>query len=144
VRKKNNITIFNLLPQFKFPHKDAVRLVQQVMGFFCLQAENINVVFMNNKKIRRLNNDFLSHDYPTDVISFRFNAGKSIEGEIYIGVEVARENSLKFRTGFHEEIRRLITHGTLHLAGFKDKTKNEKKNMTNREDFFLNKFSGSK
>jgi rRNA maturation RNase YbeY len=137
---KNRVKIFNLIPEFKFPHKDARGLAIYVTGYFRYQAENINIVFMNNKNINRLNINYLSHNYPTDVISFRINSGKRIEGEIYIGVEIAKSNSLRYNTGFYEEIRRLIIHGVLHLIGYDDKTQKERAKMTELENFFLEQF----
>jgi rRNA maturation RNase YbeY len=137
---EDKIKIINLLPKFKFPHKDVCKLVYQVIRFYCLTVENINIIFINNKGIKRLNNAFLSHNYPTDVISFRLNDGKSIEGEIYIGAEVAKSNSKRFKVLFYEEIKRLIIHGSLHLIGVNDQTREEKQGMTKLENFFLKNF----
>jgi rRNA maturation RNase YbeY len=135
--KAGEINIFNLIPNFKFPRKIASNLVVKVVEHFHHQIENINIIFLDNKSIKLINKLYLFHKYATDVISFRLNQGKKIEGEIYIGVEVAKKNSILYNVRFYDEIKRLIIHGCLHMIGFKDKYKKEKNEMTKWEERFL-------
>lgn len=75
----------------------------------------INIVFVDNKYIQKLNKEFRAVDAPTDVLSFVLEEGKN-NGEIYISGEYVYK-SLK-NEKFEEEILRLIIHGTLHILGY--------------------------
>jgi probable rRNA maturation factor len=134
----HKINIFNLIPDFKLSRKVIRDQIQKVIVHFNFKIDNINVVFLDNRKIRSINKVFLSHDLPTDVISFRLNEGNIIDGEIYIGVGIARQNSIIYGVKFYNEIKRLLIHGSLHLIGFNDKRKKERAEMTKWEDYFLN------
>ena len=113
---------------------------------------SIGIIFMDNEEIQAINNKLLNHDYPTDVISIRYDQDddymprtrpksvdkfKFIEAEIYIGVEVAQENAKIYKVSLTNEILRLCIHGTLHLVGFDDATPEDKEKMTQVEDFYL-------
>jgi len=138
MKKRNDvITVINLLPRFKFPHTIARKLLLRVLSHFQFKVESVNIVFMGDRDITHINVQYLNHDYPTDVISFRLNEGKKVEGEIYIGVEEVKRNSIFFKTKFYDEIKRVIIHGTLHLIGFEDNTIKKRKQMKELEDKFL-------
>ncbi len=113
---------------------------------------SVGIVFMNNEDIQSINNKLLKHDYPTDVISIRYDLdedyiarprpraidkSKFIEAEIYIGIEVAQENAKFYKVSLTNEILRLCIHGTLHLVGFEDSTPEEKDKMTYYEDYYI-------
>jgi len=70
----------------------------------------------NDKELRRLNGEFLGHDYATDVLSFPAASGTGI-GEMAISVERAAAQALAFGHSVVEEIRLLMLHGALHLTG---------------------------
>ena len=105
--------------------------------------KSVNYVFCDNIYILEINNQFLGHDYFTDIISFDLSDPSSpeVEGEIYISVETVKENAVRFKTGYQSELRRVIFHGILHFCGFKDKTEAEQKLMTKMEDQYLKLFA---
>jgi probable rRNA maturation factor len=140
-QKNDGITVINLLSQFKFPHIAAKNSLRRVFGHFHYKVESVNIVFMGDSDITHINVQYLSHNYSTDVISFRLNEGKNVEAELYIGVEEVRRNSLYFETGFYEEIQRVIIHGALHLIGFEDETDEKRSKMREWENYFLKAFS---
>lgn len=76
---------------------------------------DINIVFVDNKYIQKLNKEYRGVDTPTDVLSFRLDENRN-DGEIYISGEYVYK-SFK-REKFTEEILRLIIHGTLHILGY--------------------------
>ena len=131
------INIFNKIPAFKFPHGKMRKAVIDVIKYYKYEIENINLVFLDNPEIKLINKKYLDHNYATDVISFRLNKGKKVEGELYIGIMTAKQNALKFNVKFYDEILRLIIHGTLHLLGFDDSTDEKRKKMSQLEDFFM-------
>ena len=101
----------------------------------------INIVFVDNKYIHSLNKQYLGHNFPTDVLSFTLEEDENfVEGEIYISLEQAEKQANDFQVSITEEIWRLIVHGFLHLLGQNDQSKEEKKIMTEKENFYLQKF----
>ncbi len=100
---------------------------------------NILIVFGNKELLKELNNIFFNINYVTDVIAFRLNEyeEKNIEGEIYICLPVAKDNAEYFDEPYEKEIARLVIHGGLHLLGYDDKTKVEKRKMRSLEDKYL-------
>lgn len=99
--------------------------------------ESLTFVFCDDAYLHQLNVKFLNHDTLTDIITFDYNVGKQILGEIYISIERVRENANVYSVAFDEELRRVIIHGVLHLCGFKDKTKEEESHMRQKENEYL-------
>jgi len=85
----------------------------------------------------KLNREFLNHDTLTDIITFDESAGKLISGEIYISVERIKENSVKFRSSFNDELHRVMIHGILHSIGYRDKKPKEISVMRKKEEAYL-------
>lgn len=98
---------------------------------------DLNYIVTNDKEIQELNKKYLKHDYPTDVLSFRYSKGQIIDGEIFISIETVKRNSKIYKTTVKNELLRVIIHGTLHLCGFKDRKKAEKEIMRKAEDYWL-------
>lgn len=98
----------------------------------------INYIFCNDEYLLKINQDFLQHDYYTDIITFDKVRGQTISGEIFISLPRVRENAVSLGKNYEEEKRRVIAHGLLHLCGYTDKTEKEKINMRSKEDFYLN------
>jgi probable rRNA maturation factor len=94
-------------------------------------------ILTNNKVVRKLNKEFLKHNYNTDVISFDWDGDENINGEIYISVETVKLNSLNYKVSYKSELVRVIVHGVLHLCGYNDKSIKEKEEIRRREDYWL-------
>ena len=100
--------------------------------------KEINYIFCSDEYLLTLNQDFLNHKTLTDIITFDHSEGKSsLEGEIYISIDRVKENSMKFKTEFIDELHRVMIHGVLHLIGFKDKKPTEKVLMRKKEEACL-------
>ncbi|MFN7013699.1 MAG: rRNA maturation RNase YbeY [Bacteroidia bacterium] len=97
----------------------------------------IAYVFCSDDYLLNLNQRFLKHNTYTDIITFDYSEGKILNGEIYISIDRVKENAEKFKTDFISELYRVIIHGALHLAGYKDKTKEQKEKMRKKEDAAL-------
>ncbi len=104
------------------------------------EINQIDYVFVDDQKLLEINNKVLQHDYYTDIISFDYTEGKSIEGEIYISVDRVIDNAKKYKSEFHVELMRVIFHGVLHYVGYKDKTKKDATEMREKEEFYLKLF----
>ena len=105
---------------------------------------DVSYVFCSDDYLLRINTNHLNHNTLTDIITFNYNLGKQINTEIYISIDRVKENSESFNTTFEDELHRVIIHGILHLCGYKDKTKQEKGTMRNKEDYYLSLLTFSK
>jgi rRNA maturation RNase YbeY len=101
----------------------------------------IDYVFCSNSFLLEINQKFLSHDYYTDIITFDLSEDKKeIEGEIYISLDIVKENSQSLKVSFEEELLRVVFHGALHLCGYSDKSDQEIKKMRSKENYYIKHF----
>lgn len=100
----------------------------------------INYIFCDDEYLLKINQDFLQHDYYTDIITFDSVKGKTISGEIFVSLQRIKDNASLISKNYDEEKKRVIAHGILHLCGYKDKTEEQQKEMRTKEDFYLNLF----
>ena len=98
---------------------------------------NINYIFCDDEYLLKVNQDFLNHDYYTDIITFDYVKGKTISGDIFISLPRISENASPLSSGFEKELLRVLAHGVLHLCGYKDKSDEEQKTMRAKEDFYI-------
>ena len=99
---------------------------------------DINYIFCSKQYLKKMNNDYLSKNYETDVISFDFSKDNKISGDIYISSETVKKNSIIFNVCFNNELKRVMVHGLLHLLNYNDKSKQELKIMREKENFYFN------
>jgi len=102
------------------------------------KAGEINYIFCSDARILEVNNQYLQHDYYTDIITFDYSEEDKISGDIYIGTETVFSNAAMLGIPYENELNRVIIHGVLHLCGFKDKTPDTEKVMHQKEDEALN------
>ncbi|MBD3906028.1 rRNA maturation RNase YbeY [Chryseobacterium sp. Ch-15] len=100
----------------------------------------INYIFCDDEYLLKVNQDYLQHDYYTDIITFDYVKGKTISGEIFVSLQRILDNASTLSKNYEEELRRVLAHGILHLCGYKDKTEEEEKLMRNKEDFYIAKY----
>jgi probable rRNA maturation factor len=100
-------------------------------------AGDITFVFCNDAYLGNLNKKFLRHNTLTDIITFDYSENGKLSGDICISIERINENSAKYGKTFNEELGRVMAHGVLHLAGYKDKNPEDKKEMRRKEDQYL-------
>lgn len=101
------------------------------------QSEALNFILCNDAYLLDINVKYLKHNYLTDVISFNYGLGKMLSGDIYISVDRVKDNSLKFKSSFHDELHRVMAHGVLHFCGYNDKSEEEVVEMRAKEDYYL-------
>jgi rRNA maturation RNase YbeY len=95
---------------------------------------DLSYIFCSDNYLLKLNQKYLKHNSFTDIITFDYSEQKVISGEIYISIDRVRDNAVKFKEDFNRELLRVMAHGVLHLLGYKDKGKNEKEEMSTKED----------
>lgn len=114
--------------------------IKEVASCHDRKIGELSIVFVSDDEILSINQQYLNHNYFTDIITFDYSFDKIIEGDIFISIDTVKTNSEKYRTEYGEELLRVIIHGVLHLIGFKDKEPHDKKEMTYNEDLALNSF----
>ena len=131
--------VFNLFPL----EPDRVqRFAAHVLKSSGISQCDVNIVFINDKKITELNEKYKKRKGPTDVLSFDLtdNSSDNLEGEVYISLERAREQSLECNVSYEEEIIRLVTHGLLHLSGRTHNNKEEYQSMMEETETYVDYF----
>jgi|SRR5471030_3136250 len=123
----------------KRPVKQWVTETVRAEGFI---LKEVSYIFCSDIYLLQVNQQFLNHNYFTDIITFDNSAGDGlIVGDVFISVDRIRENAAKYKVSVTDELHRVIIHGALHLVGYTDKTPADKEKMTLKEDFYLNKRS---
>ena len=128
--------------QFHFPSPCSLKNRRMLKAFILSifrkernPLETINIIFCNDKFLLTLNQQFLHHDYYTDIISFPLSGrGKPLVAEIYISIDRVKDNAKNLESSFREELHRVIFHGILHFCGYQDKSQREIKRMREAED----------
>ena len=110
-----------------------------------IESENkklgeINYIFCDDEYILSVNQQYLKHDYYTDVITFDYVEGDIISGDLFISLDTVRTNAEKYSDSFESEAKRVIIHGVLHLLGLKDKTESDAFQMRIAENKALEMF----
>ena len=100
----------------------------------------ISIIFCSDNYLLKINQDYLNHDYFTDIITFDYCDGNSVSGDLFISIDMIRANAEKFGVEFIDELHRVIIHGVMHLVGFKDKTDEEAQVMRTQENYWLERF----
>ena len=103
-------------------------------------AGNISFIITGDREIKRINVEFLGHDYCTDVITFNYNKEEVVAGEIYISKDTVAVNAKEFCVSVQDELKRVIIHGVLHLTGMDDSTDEERQKMHEAEEKWLLRF----
>ncbi len=102
------------------------------------KLNNINFIFCTDEYLRKINREYLGHDYNTDIITFdNSELLKTIDGDIYISIHRIIANARTFKNTFEDELHRVMAHGVLHLLGYGDKNKKQKSEMKRQEDIWL-------
>lgn len=121
--------------RFTLRHRRLLKLaIINVFKKSNVKVSAVSFIFCTDEFLLKVNQDYLSHDYYTDIITFNLSDNDEVNGEIYISIERVRDNATLHATTFQNELYRVLFHGILHLCGIKDKTTKEKELMRAEED----------
>lgn len=120
------------LPTIK--KRETTRWIKKVAATYGRKVGEIGYMFVNDEKILEVNNEYLGHDYYTDVITFDYCESDILNGDIVISLDTVRTNAEKFGKTYEEELYRVIIHGILHLCGINDKGPGEREIMEENEN----------
>jgi len=118
--------------------------IKDVAAIYNKKCGDIAFVFCNDERILQVNNQYLQHDYYTDIISFDYSTDLTISGDLFISIDTVKSNSEAFGTDFNQELHRIMIHGILHLCGNDDKTPELRIQMTTKENAALALFDFGK
>lgn len=117
-------------------HLAIAEWISTVVGDHEKSIGEFTFIFCSDEYLLQVNREALNHDYYTDIITFplHVDGAEELVSEIYISVDRVKENSVKFKVSFLDELHRVIIHGVLHLLGYDDKSEILKKTMRLMED----------
>lgn len=100
----------------------------------------IEVVYVGEEKIVEINKEHLDRNYVTDIITFRYDESEDnqdLEGTLFCCAPRIQEQAKEFGESPEKEFARIFIHGLLHLMGYEDQSAETKKQMTVKEDRYL-------
>lgn len=100
----------------------------------------VEVVYVDEDEIVRINKEHLDRNYVTDIITFRYDdksAPDEIEGTMFCCAPRISEQVEEYNEQPEREFLRIYIHGLLHLTGYDDKSDQQKKEMTEKEETYL-------
>ena len=104
-------------------------------------AYDLNILFVNETRMAKINLEHLRHEGPTDIITFDYTTPTLLHGDLIICPPVASENAARYRVSLGHEIARNIIHGVLHLLGDDDSESIVRKKMKRAENRLLQKLA---
>jgi len=121
----------------KFPNikrRETTAWIRRVAASYGRTVGEVGYLFCDDEKILEVNREYLGHDYYTDIITFDYDEGTQINGDLVISLDTVRTNAEQFQKTYEEELHRVIIHGILHLCGLNDKGPGERELMEAAED----------
>ena len=121
----------------RFPNikrRETTAWIRRVAASYGRKVGEVGYLFCDDAKILEVNREFLGHDYYTDIITFDYDEGDTINGDIVISLDTVSSNAALLGKDYTEELHRVIIHGILHLCGLNDKGPGERELMEAAED----------
>lgn len=126
---------FNYETDFELSDETAISdWLSQVILSESKKEGDINYVFCDDEYLYKINVEYLDHDTLTDIISFDYSIGNELHGDIFVSVERVADNAKDYEVTFDEELKRVLVHGILHYAGYKDKSEDDELKMRQKEE----------
>ena len=118
----------------KIRKRDTSAWIKKVAATYNRTVGEVGYLFCDDEKILEVNREYLQHDYYTDIITFDYDEGDQINGDLVISLDTVRTNAELFGKTYEEELHRVIIHGILHLCGINDKGPGEREIMEAAEN----------
>jgi probable rRNA maturation factor len=114
-------------------------IVRAVLDGEGIDDAEISLAFVDNPTIQQLNQRYLGHNEPTDVLSFPLSEpnARRLAGELVVGVEVAKTQAEELGHDVQAELALCVIHGLLHLCSYDDKSPSATEKMRQRERHYL-------
>ena len=118
----------------KIRKRDTSAWIKQVAASYGRKVGEVGYMFVDDEKILEVNNEYLGHDYYTDIITFDYDEDDIINGDLVISLDTVKSHAELFGKTYEEELFRVIIHGILHLCGINDKGPGEREIMEAAEN----------
>ena len=125
--------------QLTHPEVHSAWLKEVALSEGC-EIDGLQYVFVSDDELYEMNVKYLNHNTLTDIITFDYSENRSLSGDLFISIDRVRENAVAFNASFDLELRRVMVHGLLHLAGYGDKSPEDEQLMRRKEDEKLKMF----
>lgn len=139
-----DISILNKQRKYPLDHVQVMDWTRQILLLQKFENGEVNIVFVNNQRIRVYNRDYRKIDRATDVLSFPMLEGfggdlhPAFLGDVMISLEMTEVEARRYQREMSEQLLILLIHGILHLVGYDhERSDREEKKMTRRERFVL-------
>lgn len=121
--------------------KSVIRWLNDVAQAEQSKIADLSYIFCSDDYLLSINQQFLNHDYYTDVITFdhREQLFEPISGDIFISYDRVVDNSDQLFVPLADELHRVMIHAFLHLLGYGDATHEEQLGMRTLENKYLDK-----
>jgi len=133
-----NIEILDETGELETKYKSTLKRIARVLlkELQLPKDSELCISFIDDIKMRELNQAYRQIDRTTDVLSFPQSEGPdfTLLGDIVISIQTAQRHSKAYGVTLHEELKKLIIHGTLHLLGHDHKKKKETQIMREKEE----------
>jgi len=117
--------------------RKVVGIIKEVIAKEEKISGDLSFIITDDESLKKINVEFLEHDYYTDVITFNYSEEDVINGEVYISLDRVTENALNYNVSVNIELMRILIHGVLHLVGYDDRDDESRSEMRRMEDFWL-------
>lgn len=118
----------------KIKRRETTTWIRSVAATYGRKVGEVGYLFCSDEKILEVNREYLGHDYYTDIITFDYDEGDTLNGDLVISLDTVRSNAELFNRDYDEELHRVIIHGILHLCGINDKGPGEREKMEAAEN----------
>lgn len=146
----NQFEVFNET-EYDIDIEEIKKLLNFVLNYKKLKNVTFNIIFVDNKEIRDINNKYRNIDKETDVISFALEDNEEISfefgrllGDIYISAEKMKQQAIEYGHSERRECAFLIVHGFLHLLGYDHMTKEDEEVMFKEQEVILNEYGATR
>lgn len=134
------INVENTFHEIYIKKDKIVDIIKIVLCEENISEAKINIILVDDNYIINLNKEFLNRDATTDVLSFNLEEdpkNQLLEGEVYANLQQIERQANDYNVSFQNELFRVLIHGLLHLVRFNDRTSEQRKIMTEKEDYYL-------
>ena len=118
----------------KIRKRETTAWIKAVAASYGRKTGEVGYMFVDDEKILEVNREYLGHDYYTDIITFDYDEGDTINGDLVISLDTVRSNAEMLGKEYDDELHRVIIHGVLHLCGINDKGPGEREIMEAAEN----------
>jgi len=116
-------------------------MAERLLKYEGIDNAELSILFVNDSQMKELNYKYRGKDTPTDVLAFPMQARQypQLLGDVVISIETAKREAKMRGYGLDRELALYLAHGILHLLGYDDIRKSDRKLMSNKETKLLEK-----